>query len=97
MDVDPIDDGPAPTAIPYNTTTTTPTLALIPANISKEEEARQAIDMLRGNDVSQRVAAAHRLDSVAIALGEERTRNVSFNYLSKFFFFGFYRTVQLQY
>jgi len=73
MDVDPIDDGPKPTL--YNASTTT--VAMIPANINKEEEARQAIDMLRGNDVSQRVAAAHRLDSVAVALGEERTRNVS--------------------
>lgn len=44
---------------------------------SEEEEARQAIDMLRGDDVSARVAAANRLEAVAAALGEERTREVS--------------------
>ena len=44
---------------------------------SEEEEARQAIDMLRGEDVSGRVAAANRLEAVAAALGEERTRDVS--------------------
>lgn len=49
-----------------------------PANAaSEEEEARQAIDMLRGDDVSGRVAAANRLEAVAAALGEERTRDVS--------------------
>lgn len=48
------------------------------ANVaSEEEEARQAIDMLRGDDVSGRVAAANRLEAVAAALGEERTRDVS--------------------
>ncbi len=46
------------------------------AAASEEEEARQAIDMLRGDDVSGRVAAANRLESVAAALGEERTRDV---------------------
>jgi serine/threonine-protein phosphatase 2A regulatory subunit A len=45
------------------------------AAASEEEEARQAIDMLRGDDVSGRVAAANRLESVAAALGEERTRD----------------------
>lgn len=50
----------------------------VPANAeSEEEEARQAIDMLRGEDVSGRVAAANRLEAVAAALGEERTRDVS--------------------
>jgi hypothetical protein len=46
------------------------------AATSKEEEARQAIDMLHGDDVGNRVAAAHRLESVAAALGPERTREV---------------------
>ena len=46
------------------------------ASASEEEEARQAIDMLRGEDVSGRVAAANRLEAVAAALGEERTRDV---------------------
>jgi serine/threonine-protein phosphatase 2A regulatory subunit A len=44
-------------------------------NASEDEEARQAIDMLRGDDVSARVAAANRLEAVAAALGEERTRD----------------------
>jgi hypothetical protein len=47
------------------------------SQLSKEEEARLAIDMLRNEDVASRVAAAHRLDAVALVLGEERTRNVS--------------------
>jgi hypothetical protein len=47
----------------------------IVTNASEEEEARQAIDMLRGEDVSARVAAANRLEAVAAALGEERTRD----------------------
>uniref|UniRef100_A0A7S4QJU1 Uncharacterized protein n=1 Tax=Ditylum brightwellii TaxID=49249 RepID=A0A7S4QJU1_9STRA len=45
---------------------------------SQEEDARQMIDMLRGDDVSGRIAAANKLESVAAALGEERTREVSF-------------------
>lgn len=43
--------------------------------VSEEEEARQAIDMLRGDDVSARVAAASKLGSVSTVLGEERTRS----------------------
>lgn len=53
------------------------TSAVPGSEISKEEEARQAIDMLRGDDVALRVAAANRLESVASVLGEERTRDVS--------------------
>ena len=45
--------------------------------IAEEEEARQAIEMLRGDDMSARVAAASKLENVAAALGEERTRKVS--------------------
>lgn len=44
--------------------------------ISAEEEARQAIEMLRGDDVSERIAAANKIDSVAKTLGDERTREV---------------------
>lgn len=83
MDIDPVDDGPrevsrgivpmSPAAMPPP-----PADASGPANeISKEEEARQAIEMLRGDDVSQRVAAACRLQAVASVLGPERTREVS--------------------
>ena len=45
--------------------------------VAEEEEARQAIEMLRGDDMSARVAAASKLENVAAALGEERTRKVS--------------------
>jgi len=45
------------------------------ALMSEDDEARQAIDMLRGEDVSARVAAANRLEAVAAALGHERTRD----------------------
>jgi hypothetical protein len=44
--------------------------------VSAEEEARQAIEMLRGDDVSERIAAANKIDSVAKTLGDERTREV---------------------
>mmetsp|Transcript_15627 Transcript_15627/g.29478 ORF Transcript_15627/g.29478 Transcript_15627/m.29478 type:complete len:669 (+) Transcript_15627:150-2156(+) len=42
--------------------------------ISEEEEARLAIDNLKGDDVEERIAAANKLDIVAKILGEERTR-----------------------
>ena len=48
-----------------------------PVTAKEEEDARQAIDLLRGEDVAGRVEAAHRLESVAAALGAERTRDVS--------------------
>ncbi len=54
-----------------NNTSTSPDAEM---NITEEEEARQAIDMLRGDDVTERIAAANKLDSVAKTLGEERTR-----------------------
>jgi hypothetical protein len=73
MDVDPVDDGPRhmPKQLPMTTTVIAP-----PEHLSEGEEARQAIDMLRGDDVSARVAAASRLESVASVLGQERTREV---------------------
>lgn len=84
MDIDPIDDGPrevskAPplAAIPSSTALTPGGSTAAPMHVSEEEEARQAIDMLRGDDVSGRVAAANRLEAVASALGKERTREVS--------------------
>jgi hypothetical protein len=83
MDVDPIDDGPREASrgiVPMTNSTGSITLTppAGPAHeISKEEEARQAIEILRGDDVSQRVAAASRLVSVASVLGPERTRDVS--------------------
>ena len=43
----------------------------------EQDDARQAIDMLRGEDLSERIAAANKLESIAKTLGEERTREVS--------------------
>ena len=79
MDIDPIDGGPKEIIksshfVPSSSTD-------FPAmQISKEEEARQAIDMFRGDDVSARVAAANRLESVASVLGEQRTREVGLKF-----------------
>ena len=70
MDIDPIDDGPKQRSKPQTT-------VVAPTNMSEEEEARQNIDMLRGDDLPARVAAANRLDAIAKTLGEERTREVS--------------------
>ena len=50
-----------------------------------EEDAKQIIDMLRADDMGARVAAAHRLDLVALTLGEQRTREVQFIHSSLFF------------
>jgi hypothetical protein len=83
MDIDPVDDGPRDISrIPVKGRGSSgPPIAAGtggPAHeISKEEEARQAIDMLRGDDTSQRVSAASRLQSIAAVLGPERTRGVS--------------------
>ena len=74
MEIDPIDGGPKMGAPPP------PPSEVVPAQkefvVSQEDDARQAIDMLRGDDVSDRVAAANRLEAVAAALGQERTREV---------------------
>lgn len=50
---------------------------------AQEEEARQAIDMLRGDDVTGRVEAANKLDGVAEALGPERTREELLPFLAE--------------
>ena len=83
MDIDPVDDGPRETVqgmVPMTGSTVSPTLGPPAAGpiheISKEEEARQAIEMLRGDDVAQRVAAASRLVDVATVLGPQRSREV---------------------
>jgi hypothetical protein len=85
MDIDPIDGGPKevkpPPPPPAQHSLTSGgggsnSAMVIPMQVSEEEEARQAIDMLRGDDVSARVAAANRLEAVASVLGEERTREV---------------------
>jgi len=80
MEIDPVDDGPKQDT-PMNTvrldTNTRPSQLSHATAITQEEEARQAIEMLRGDDVAERVSAASRLEAVAAALGEERTREVS--------------------
>jgi hypothetical protein len=90
IDVDPVDGGPKATGMgpndlmaqqqqeqqPQPHMTVVSAAAAAASGSSAEEEARQAIDMLHGDDVGNRVAAAHRLESVAAALGPERTREV---------------------
>lgn len=75
-----MDGGPKPVAQLTLTTAANPTQIVqapqVVVIITKEEEARQAIEMLHGDDVSERVAAASRLDAVAAALGPVRTREV---------------------
>jgi hypothetical protein len=90
MEVDPVDDGPK-TALSISTTTPRPALLALAAAppITKEEQARQAIDMLRSEDLPNRVSAAHRLDAVAAVLGPARTREVSLS-LSSLTVFGFW-------
>eukprot|EP00980_Cylindrotheca_fusiformis_P000612 scaffold154_cov129-Cylindrotheca_fusiformis.AAC.29 len=80
MEVDPVDDGPRHMAKqpPPMMTNLAP-----PEHLSEEEEARQAIDMLRGDDVSARVAAASKLESVATVLGQERTRDELLPFLTE--------------
>jgi hypothetical protein len=87
MEIDPIDDGPKikrgsaaglPLVPVYGSSppVLSPFTSTAPAQPVSEEQARQCIEMLRGEDVSARVAAAHKLDVVAMALGADRTRNV---------------------
>ena len=54
--------------------TSTPAVAVNEDDIN----VKQVIDMLRGDDMGARVAAAHRLDLVALTLGEQRTREVPY-------------------
>ena len=55
--------------------------------VLSEEEARLCIEMLRSEDLANRVAAANRLDAVATSLGQERTRDVrGILYIYIFFF-----------
>jgi len=45
-------------------------------SITTEEDAKQCLDLLRSEEMSHRVQAAHRLDAVAHLLGPERTKSV---------------------
>ena len=73
---------------PMMTTTTTTDIGDDPATattvspdastaMEEEVDPRQIIDMLGGDDIEGRISAANRLESVAAALGEKRTREVS--------------------
>ena len=84
MDVDPIDDGPRDmtTVIPpVPSIAKSPSVLQLAAPdgmvVETDQDAKQCLDWLRSEDLSQRVAAAHRLDAVARWLGPERTRRVS--------------------
>jgi len=76
MDIDPIDGGPREIIKPSHPPSPSGNINYKKMEIAEEEEARQAIDMFRGDDVSARVAAANRLEAVASVLGEQRTREV---------------------
>ena len=77
MEIDPVDDGPKELgSMLGHFDSRSPNHRPASLSITQEEDARQAIEMLRGDDVSERVSAANRLDSVAAALGEIRTREV---------------------
>lgn len=94
MDVDPIDDGPscvkAPPVPVYGSSLASHQQQLLVLQTQQqsvtEEEARQFIEMLRSEDVSSRVAAANRLDAVAMALGCDRTRDVSCSRVGRLLF-----------
>ena len=79
MDVDPVDGGPKPPTTAPLSPTVAPIWTQTPAAAAAttEEDARQCIEKLRGDVVSERVEAAHCLDRIATVLGEERTRRVS--------------------
>ena len=83
MDIDPIDDGPLPTPR-NNPSSLVMSAPRDPLNIASAvisgDDTKQMVDMLRSDDLSNRVAAAHKLDSIARALGQQRTREVGSNF-----------------
>lgn len=84
MDVDPVDDGPAQKAQgnpSIMTNSSLPREQLTPSlsnhnTLSGDDDPKLAVEMLRSDDLSNRVAAAHKLDTIAKALGHQRTREV---------------------
>ena len=78
MDFDPIDDGPIQKNFPNNPPPASPNVSSIGNNhnVNAVEDPKNAVQMLRSDDLSNRVAAAHKLDTIAKALGEQRTREV---------------------
>jgi len=71
------DDEITHTPVDKNAMATSSSNSDVDMDISEEEQARQAIDNLKGEDLPERIAAANRLDDIAKTLGEERTREVS--------------------
>ena len=77
MEIDPVDDGPTKMSVPPPPPPPSVASANVqPIVVTEEDEARQAIEILRGDDVAARVSAANKLEAVAAALGEQRTREV---------------------
>lgn len=75
MEIDPVDDGPMQASMTSRFDNGAPQNQQHQSMfLTQEDDARQAIEMLRGDDVSERVSAATRLEAIAAALGEERTR-----------------------
>ncbi|GKY92608.1 protein phosphatase 2, regulatory subunit A [Mayamaea pseudoterrestris] len=66
-----------------NSSPNTSVTNLMAAKTTTEEEARQCIEKLRGENVSERVEAAHCLDQVASVLGQERTRRELIPFLAE--------------
>mmetsp|Transcript_14633 Transcript_14633/g.22608 ORF Transcript_14633/g.22608 Transcript_14633/m.22608 type:complete len:745 (+) Transcript_14633:114-2348(+) len=60
-----------------------PQQELMVVSMVPEEEAQMLIEMLRADDVADRVAAAHRLTDVASAIGPERAREELLPFLSE--------------
>lgn len=76
MEIDPLDDGPRPDNVSTVRSLGPTTILAVPTRITREDEARQAIELLRSDELSARVSAAHRLPDIAAILGPERTREV---------------------
>lgn len=76
MDIDPIDGGPKEVKGSPPPPPPGKHAVVVPMQISEEEEARQMIELFRGDDMAARVKAANRLEAIASVLGEQRTREV---------------------
>jgi len=77
------DDEITHTPVDKNAMATSSSNSDVDMDISEEEQARQAIDNLKGEDLPERIAAANRLDDIAKTLGEERTREELLPFLTE--------------
>lgn len=71
-----IDEGPAPTP---DATVRAMALNNLPSTITKEDQAKQAIEMLKSLEIHARIAAANRIAQIAKVLGPQRAREVSWS------------------